>query len=108
MEPLARVSIATMPKRPLPGASVATHTTGISARDARWIQGRKHLRTAGEGDDPVHLVVDGGRESFFVAFAEAGIGSKLKLNIFEQDRTRPLREFLRAPRPKTKWCLAAC
>src|SRR6266699_925632 len=41
IDPLAMVSMATMPKRPLLGASVATQTTGIPAREARRIQDRR-------------------------------------------------------------------
>ena len=48
IEPLANVSMATMPSLPLFGASVATHITGMRARAARRIHGRSFCGRLGK------------------------------------------------------------
>jgi len=73
IDPLARVSTATMPSRPLWGASVATHTTGIWARAAR-VSRAVRLADAGEGNDPVHLVADGPIQKPFFPFPQSWTG----------------------------------
>ena len=100
--------MATMPNRPLLGASVATHTTGIRARDARRIQERKTCGPAGEGNDPIHIIPDRRFKRLFVAFAETGIIAKFDFDILQENGSGRLSNSGSHLIPKTMSYPAGC